>query len=52
MGHIRGGLAMAGVLACMLFAAVSGSSPAAATEVSAARMFMAGMAPGILMGVF
>ena len=99
VGHIRGGLAMAGVLACMLFAAVSGSSPAtvaaigaivivgmtrvgypekfaagvistagtlgilippsivmlvyaAATEVSAARMFMAGMAPGILMGVF
>ncbi|HIO92451.1 MAG TPA: TRAP transporter large permease subunit [Leucothrix mucor] len=99
VGHIRGGLAMAGVLACMLFAAVSGSSPAtvaaigaivivgmtrvgypekfaagvistagtlgilippsivmlvyaAATEVSAARMFMAGMLPGILMGVF
>ena len=98
VGHIRGGLAMAGVLACMLFAAVSGSSPAtvaaigaivivgmkrvgypekfaagvistagtlgilippsivmlvyaAATEVSAARMFMAGMLPGILMGV-
>ncbi|MEE9445171.1 MAG: TRAP transporter large permease subunit [Cocleimonas sp.] len=98
VGHIRGGLAMAGVLACMLFAAVSGSSPAtvaaigaivivgmtrvgypekfaagvistagtlgilippsivmlvyaAATEVSAARMFMAGMAPGILMGL-
>lgn len=98
VGHIRGGLAMAGVLACMLFAAVSGSSPAtvaaigaivivgmtrvgypekfaagvistagtlgilippsivmlvyaAATEVSAARMFMAGMAPGILMGI-
>ena len=99
VGHIRGGLAMAGVLACMLFAAVSGSSPAtvaaigaivivgmtrvgypekfaagvistagtlgilippsivmlvyaAATEVSAARMFMAGMAPGLLMGFF
>ena len=98
VGHIRGGLAMAGVLACMLFAAVSGSSPAtvaaigaivivgmkrvgypekfaagvistagtlgilippsivmlvyaAATEVSAARMFMAGMVPGILMGI-
>ncbi len=28
VGHIRGGFAMAGVLACMLFAAVSGSSPA------------------------
>ncbi len=98
VGHIRGGLAMAGVLACMLFAAVSGSSPAtvaaigaivivgmtrvgypekfaagvistagtlgilippsivmlvyaAATEVSASRMFMAGMLPGLLMGL-
>jgi len=28
VGHVRGGLAMASVLACMLFAAVSGSSPA------------------------
>jgi len=98
VGHIRGGLAMASVLACMLFAAVSGSSPAtvaaigsivivgmvksgypedfaagvisnagtlgilippsivmlvyaSATEVSAARMFMAGLVPGILMGL-
>ncbi|MCE9686784.1 TRAP transporter large permease subunit [Shewanella sp. AS16] len=97
VGHIRGGLAMASVMACMLFAAVSGSSPAtvaaigsiviagmvkagypekfaagvittsgtlgilippsivmlvyaAATEVSAARMFMAGLIPGIMMG--
>ena len=97
VGHIRGGLAMASVLACMLFAAVSGSSPAtvaaigsivivgmvqtgypqsfaagvicnagtlgilippsivmlvyaAATEESAARMFMAGFIPGLLMG--
>ncbi len=97
VGHIRGGLAMASVVACMLFAAVSGSSPAtvaaigsivivgmvkagypenmaagvianagtlgilippsivmlvysAATEVSAARMFMAGFVPGIMMG--
>lgn len=97
VGHIRGGLAMASVLACMLFAAVSGSSPAtvaaigsiviagmvragypeqlaagvicnagtlgilippsivmlvysAATEVSAAKMFMAGFVPGIMMG--
>ncbi len=97
VGFIRGGLAMASVLACMLFAAVSGSSPAtvaaigsivivgmvkagypekfaagvianagtlgilippsivmlvysAATEVSAARMFMAGFIPGIMMG--
>lgn len=98
VGHIRGGLAMASVLACMLFAAVSGSSPAtvaaigsivivgmvksgypkafaagvitnagtlgilippsivmlvyaAATEVSAARMFMAGFIPGLMMGL-
>ncbi len=98
VGHIRGGMAMASVLACMLFAAVSGSSPAtvaaigsiviagmvtagypkafgagvicnagtlgilippsivmlvyaAATEVSAARMFMAGFIPGIGMGL-
>ena len=97
VGHIRGGLAMASVLACMLFAAVSGSSPAtvaaigtiviggmvragypekfaagvianagtlgilippsivmlvyaSATEVSAARMFMAGLIPGLMMG--
>ncbi|MDQ0325751.1 C4-dicarboxylate transporter DctM subunit [Rhodopseudomonas julia] len=28
VGHMRGGLAMASVLACMLFAALSGSSPA------------------------
>ena len=98
VGHVRGGLAMASVLACMLFAAVSGSSPAtvaaigsivlvgmarsgypldfaagtistagtlgilippsivmlvyaSATEVSAARMFEAGVIPGLLMGL-
>lgn len=98
VGHIRGGLAMASVMACMLFAAVSGSSPAtvaaigticiagmvksgypqsfaagvvanagtlgilippsivmivyaAATEVSASKMFMAGFIPGLLMGL-
>ncbi|MFY0597598.1 MAG: TRAP transporter large permease [Cognatishimia sp.] len=28
VGHFRGGLAIAGVLACMMFAALSGSSPA------------------------
>jgi len=97
VGHIHGGIAMASVIACMIFAAVSGSSPAtvaaigsivivgmvksgypesfaagvignagtlgilippsivmlvyaAATEVSAARMFMAGILPGLLMG--
>ncbi|MBE0583153.1 MAG: TRAP transporter large permease subunit [Desulfofustis sp.] len=98
VGHIKGGVAMASVVACMIFAAVSGSSPAtvaaigsiciagmikigyppsfgagvittagtlgilippsivmlvysAATEVSAARMFMAGFLPGLLMGL-
>lgn len=99
VGHVKGGLAMASVLSCMIFAAVSGSSPAtvaaigsvvivgmvkagypkefgagvicnagtlgilippsivmmvyaAATEVSAARMFMAGVIPGLMMGLF
>ncbi|PCD75768.1 TRAP transporter large permease [Pseudothioclava arenosa] len=28
VGHVRGGLAIAGVFACMIFAALSGSSPA------------------------
>ncbi|CAG0906337.1 unnamed protein product, partial [Cyprideis torosa] len=97
VGHVHGGIAMASVVACMIFAAVSGSSPAtvaaigtiviagmvkagypqsfaagvianagtlgilippsivmlvyaAATEVSAARMFMAGFLPGLMMG--
>ncbi len=98
VGHLRGGLAIASVLACMLFAAVSGSSPAtvvaigsiviggmikagysrdfavgvicnagtlgilippsivmvvygAATETSVGRLFMAGVLPGILLGL-
>jgi C4-dicarboxylate transporter DctM subunit len=98
IGWIRGGLAMASVMACMIFAAVSGSSPAtvaaigsivivgmvkagypekmaagvitnagtlgilippsivmlvyaAATEESAARLFMAGLVPGLMMGI-
>jgi C4-dicarboxylate transporter DctM subunit len=98
IGHLRGGLAMASVLACMLFAAVSGSSPAtvvavgsiviagmvragyskefaagvicnagtlgilippsivmvvygAATETSVGRLFMAGVVPGIVLGL-
>jgi C4-dicarboxylate transporter, DctM subunit len=33
IGHVRGGLAMASVMACMLFAAVSGSSPATVAAV-------------------
>lgn len=98
VGWFRGGLAMASVLACMLFAAVSGSSPAtvvaigsiviagmirqgypqpfaagvisaagtmgilippsivmvvyaAATDVSVGRMFMAGVIPGLIIGI-
>ena len=98
VGHLRGGLAIASILACMLFAAVSGSSPAtvvavgsiviagmvrngypqpfaagvicnsgtlgilippsivmvvyaAVTEVSVGRMFMAGVIPGLLLGL-
>jgi C4-dicarboxylate transporter DctM subunit len=98
IGHLRGGLAMASVLACMLFAAVSGSSPAtvvavgsiviagmvragytqgfatgvicnagtlgilippsivmvvygAATETSVGQLFMAGVVPGIVLGI-
>ena len=98
IGHLRGGLAMASVLACMLFAAVSGSSPAtvvavgsiviagmvrngyskefatgvitnagtlgilippsivmvvyaAATETSVGKLFMAGVIPGIILGL-
>jgi C4-dicarboxylate transporter DctM subunit len=98
VGHLRGGLAIASVLACMLFAAVSGSSPAtvvavgsiviagmvragypkdfaagvvcnagtlgilippsivmvvygAATETSVGKLFMAGVLPGIVLGL-
>jgi C4-dicarboxylate transporter DctM subunit len=98
VGHFHGGLAIASVFACMLFAAVSGSSPAtvvavgsiviagmvregytqnfaagvicnagtlgilippsivmvvyaAATETSVGRLFMAGILPGILLGL-
>ncbi|MGZ7458734.1 C4-dicarboxylate TRAP transporter large permease protein DctM [Pseudomonas sp. Ma2-10] len=98
VGHIRGGLAIAAVLACMLFAALSGSSPAtvaavgsiaiagmvrsgypqafgagivcnagtlgilippsivmvvyaAATETSVGKLFMAGVLPGVLLGL-
>lgn len=98
VGHLHGGLAIASVLACMLFAAVSGSSPAtvaaigsivigamvksgypqkyaagiicnagtlgilippsivmvvyaAATETSVGQLFMAGVIPGLLLGL-
>ena len=41
VGHMRGGLAIAGVFACMLFAALSGSSPA--TVVAIGSIVIAGM---------
>jgi C4-dicarboxylate transporter DctM subunit len=41
VGHFSGGLAMASVLACMLFAAVSGSSPA--TVVAVGSIVIGGM---------
>ncbi|MGB7334198.1 MAG: TRAP transporter large permease subunit [Salaquimonas sp.] len=41
VGHLRGGLAMASVLACMMFAALSGSSPA--TVVAIGTIAIAGM---------
>jgi C4-dicarboxylate transporter DctM subunit len=42
VGHLRGGLAMAALLACALFAAVAGSSPA--TVVAVGSIMIAGMA--------
>ena len=41
VGHFPGGLAIAGVFACMLFAALSGSSPA--TVVAIGTIVIAGM---------
>jgi len=41
VGHVRGGLAIASVFACMLFAALSGSSPA--TVVAIGTIVIAGM---------
>ena len=41
VGHLRGGLALGGVLACALFAAVSGSSPA--TVVAIGTLLIPGM---------
>ncbi|MCL4738418.1 MAG: TRAP transporter large permease subunit [Burkholderiaceae bacterium] len=41
VGHLRGGLAIASVLACTMFAAVSGSSPA--TVVAIGSIVIAGM---------
>ncbi len=41
VGHLPGGLAIAGVIACMMFAALSGSSPA--TVVAIGSIVIAGM---------
>ena len=41
VGHVRGGLAIASVFACMMFAALSGSSPA--TVVAIGTIVIAGM---------
>lgn len=41
VGHFRGGLAMASVFACMMFAALSGSSPA--TVIAIGSIVIAGM---------
>ncbi|MCH8918509.1 MAG: TRAP transporter large permease subunit, partial [Proteobacteria bacterium] len=41
VGHVKGGLAIASVLACMMFAALSGSSPA--TVIAIGTIVIAGM---------
>ncbi len=54
VGHLHGGLAIASVLACMLFAAVSGSSPATVVAVGSiviAGMVRAGYPKGFAAGV-
>lgn len=54
VGHIKGGVAVSGVVACMLFAAVSGSSPATVVAVGGiaiAAMVQAGYTRGFAAGV-
>ncbi|MGB6241020.1 MAG: TRAP transporter large permease [Castellaniella sp.] len=54
VGHLHGGLAIASVLACVLFAAVSGSSPATVVAVGSiviAGMVRAGYSEGFAAGV-
>ena len=54
IGHLHGGLAMASVLACMLFAAVSGSStgsPSSRSARSSAGMVKAGYPQNFAAGV-
>ena len=50
VGHIRGGLAISAVMACMLFAALSGSSPAtvaAVGSIAIAGMVRSGLPAGL-----
>ncbi len=54
VGHFRGGLAISGVLACMMFAALSGSSPATVVAIGSiviAAMTQAGYSKEFAAGV-
>ena len=54
VGHLRGGLAIAGVFACMIFAALSGSSPATVVAIGTiviAAMQQAGYTKDFAAGV-
>ena len=54
VGHLQGGLAIAGVLACMIFAALSGSSPATVVAIGSiviAAMTKAGYTKEFAAGV-
>ena len=54
VGHLQGGLAIAGVLACMMFAALSGSSPATVVAIGSiviAAMRQAGYTKDFAAGV-
>ncbi len=54
VGHLQGGLAIAGVLACMMFAALSGSSPATVVAIGSiviAAMRQAGYTRDFAAGV-
>jgi C4-dicarboxylate transporter DctM subunit len=54
VGHLQGGLAIAGVLACMMFAALSGSSPATVVAIGSiviAAMKQAGYTKEFAAGV-
>jgi len=56
IGHWYGGLGLAGVVACALFAAISGSSPSSASapsscvdSASVGQLFIAGLVPGLML---